>query len=288
MKAKLLVPICILLLTSAPITCASQANNGPDTQTQSPANAAGDASKRPVPPPVPTPKIALILDIMSHSSTDGHPDLFGQFAGMQRLFKGEYQSAMKYFKIGAYYADKLSQITIGNMYLNGRGVPKNPATACAWITLAAERGYPNYLQARDHACKALGAAEHAQAMAVLATLEPEYGDAVAKRRMRTELRNAKTGVTGSRVGYDFGVRTVSLNPLQAMQQGADCTGQILNLGGLEVPRSGCGRYDPELFDATKYFAARDAQWFGTVTVGVLQNAKAPAPDPGKNRADDIQ
>lgn len=187
------------------------------------------------------PKIRRILEVMGHSSTWGHPDLFGQFAGMRRLFEGDYKSAMHYFRIGARYADKLSQISIGMMYLNGQRVSRDPDTACVWITLAAERGYPSYVATRDRVCASLSPAQHNRAMAALDRLRPEYGDAVAKKRMKFELTSARRSLTGSHLGYDGGV--ITLPPPGVT---VDCNGYVLNLGGVEVPLRGCGRYDPKL------------------------------------------
>ena len=269
MKRILPGSLCALLVSVATAVYADQAA---DTFTQPAAPAATTAPPQPVPPPHANPTIKRILSAMDDASTDGHPDLFGQFAGMQHLFEGKYAGAMKYFKIGARYADKLSQMSIGMMYLHGRGVSKDEANACAWITLAAERGYPSYVSARDKVCAALSPAQHDQAAAVLATLQPEYGDQVAKPRMKLALRNARNALTGSHLGHDAGVRTMALD----QDHPVDCSGYTLKLGGVEVPRRGCALYDAKLWDSKKYFAARDVQGFGTVTVGELQKVDAPS------------
>lgn len=49
-------------------------------------------------------------------------------------------------------------------------------------------------------------------------------------------------------------------------------------GGADVPKTGCGSpyHDSATFwNPRHYFAARDRQWGGTVTVGNLQDATAP-------------
>ena len=68
------------------------------------------------------PNVQKTLRAMNDASTWYHPDLFGEFAGVHRYAHREYAGAMKYFLIGAYYADKLSELSIGLMYLNGEGV----------------------------------------------------------------------------------------------------------------------------------------------------------------------
>lgn len=216
-----------------------------------------------------------VLTAMNNASTWGHPDLFGEFAGMRLYSEGHYAAAIKYFKYGARYADKLSQLSIGLMYENGHGVHKDPVTACAWLALAAERKYPSFIATRDRVCEALTPAQHDQAVAVLDTLMPEYGDAVAKKRMVRALDMAKTETAGSRLGFDSGITTVGV------QQ---------NCGGPTIagsPEAGCGStnfWSPWRWEPDKYFRARDAQWIGTVTVGALQAKNARAAGPSKQAA----
>lgn len=225
--------------------------------------------------------IEKVLTAMNNASTWGHPDLFGEFAGMRRFAAHDYTGALKYFKIGAHYADKLSQLSIGLMYENGNGVAKDPVTACAWLAMAAERKYPSFMATRDGVCKALTPAQHDQAVAVLDKLMPAYGDAVAKPRMARELELARSQMTGSRLGFDSGVNQVSASD--------NCGGPTIYEGGVAVPKAGCGAmnyYDPSRWDPQQYFAARDAQWRGTVTVGDMDevhkaaNATAAA-NPGR-------
>lgn len=239
----------------------------------SPAAAAAAAPVEPVPPPK-TPKIREILKAMGKASTRGHPDLFGEFAGMQNLFRGNYAQALKYFKIGARYADKVSQYSIGMMYFNGRGVHKDPATACAWLALAAQRKYARFVQAHHFMCASLTPAQRSQAAAVLATLLPQYGDAVAKQRMALALANDRRALTGSHVGHDFGVISAPPPSFVGGTNNSDsCGDTVMHLGAVNIPSS-CGRYNPALLDPHTYFAARDAQFKATVTVGPLQDTTA--------------
>lgn len=272
MKSILLGIIGVLLTSVIPTAYASQFANSPDAHAPN-----STTEPQPVPPPRSNANIKRMIQLMGEVSTAGHPDLFGQFAGLRNLFDGKYKGAMKFFKIGARYADKLSQLSIGMMYLHGRGVSKDPAAACAWITLAAERGYPSYVSARDQVCSELSPAQHEQAALALNMLSPEYGDKVAKQRMKLELTMARTALTGSHLGHDSGVTLMGTDP-NPIVNASRCAGYTLNLGGVEIPRNGCGRYDPELFDPKKYFAARDAQWFGTVTVGELRKVNPPRPE----------
>lgn len=218
-----------------------------------------------------------VLTAMSLSSTWGHPDEFGEFTGMQRYAAGNFKAAMKYFLIGARYADKLSQLSIGLMYLNGQGVNKDPVEAFAWIAIAAERKYPEFLATRDKIWAQLDAQQREQAKARLEVLYPEYGDTTAKHRMALMLRWNRTKLTGSYLG--FGSDSVSsLTADQYNGNGPRPPCGAKTIGGAAI--TGCGNiYASWRWDPKQYFQARDREWQGTVSVGTMTNADAPLPQP---------
>lgn len=225
--------------------------------------------------PKESPEVKKMLELMDNSSTWGHPDLWGEFAGMRRYFEGDYAGAIKYFKFGARYGDKLSQATIGMMYLNGDGVAKDPVTACAWLELAAERNYANLVASRDRVCDALTTADRQQAAGILTGLMAEYGDAVAKPRMAVELTTRRREQTGSHIGYDFGVGTVS-GTMGSVQGGTNPCGPTMTYGGYPLPCDGQIDWSSHYWNPAEYFHLRDTQWRGTVTVGDLKKPAADA------------
>jgi hypothetical protein len=221
---------------------------------------------------------APILEAMGNVTTEGHPDLYGEFTGMQRYFKCDYKGAMKYFEIGARYADKLSQFTIGLMYFNGEGVAKDPVTSCAWLNIAAERKFAKYVAVRDGICGTLAPAQRRRVAAVLDRLLPEYGDKVAQQRMATILRIAKFDQTGSRVGFDVGVLayTGSVGGDYVRFSGG-CGKLTIVYAGAPVPLDHCARSqiaNPWFWNPRTYFAMRDSTG-GVVTVGALQQLREP-------------
>lgn len=234
------------------------------------------------------PDMPRVLDAMRHANTWGHPDLFGQYAGMERYFDGEYEAAIKYFKIGARYADKVSQFALGLMYYNGEGVSKNLASACAWLQLAAERGYPNYVDAHTRMCAPLTAAQHKQAEAKYQALLEEYGDHVARQRMKLALLTAVRSRTGSHVGFDFGAQQYvgmlgSGGPNSVGMQ--NCAAPTPIYSGVPVPLEHCAStnlWATWYWEPETYFAVRDAA-HGQVTVGSIQPASDTAP--AENEAD---
>jgi len=223
-----------------------------------------------------------VLMAMSRSSTWGHPDEYGEFTGMQRYADGDFKAAMKYFLIGARYADKLSQLSIGLMYLNGQGMKKDPVAAFAWIAIAAERKYPQFLATRDAVWAQLDATQREQAKALLEKLYPEYGDPTAKRRMSLVLRWNRSQFTGSLLGFGSDSVT-SLTPEQFTGKGAmpACGGKTIGAAAI----TGCGNlYASWRWDPKEYFQARDREWKGTVSVGKMEHVdaaglplKTPAP-----------
>ena len=228
-----------------------------------------------------------VLAAMGRSSTWGHPDQYGEFTGMQRYAAGNYKAAMKYFLIGARFADKLSQLSIGLMYLNGQGVDKDPVTAFAWIAIAAERKYPQFLATRDRVWAQLNAQQREQAKAVLEKLYPEYGDPTAKRRMTLRLRWGRTELTGSHLG--FGTDSVtSMTPEQFNGVGPMPACGAKTIGGSAI--TGCGNiYASWRWDPKQYFQERDSEWKGTVSVGALQQVDPSKVKPRQqNQQKDIQ
>ena len=208
------------------------------------------------------PHAQQVLRVMQSTSTWYHDDLFGEYAGFQRYGRHDYAEALHYFELGAYYADKPSQFSIGLMHLNGDGVAKDPVTAFAWIDLAAERGYLAFAVTRDRIKATLTPGQLSQAIELRARLSERYGDAVAKPRMAAELREGLSRMTGSRAGFDAGVKFLPQHALGlAASPGLDDETFTICAGGF---------WAKDCWQPETYFAMRDKQWNGRVTVGPLE------------------
>ncbi|HSD68954.1 MAG TPA: hypothetical protein VLB07_05335 [Woeseiaceae bacterium] len=92
--------------------------------------------------------------------------------------------------------DKYAQYTIGYMHLNGQGVPQSNARALAWYRLAAERGAPALVEARDSLLKKLAPEEIAESSRIFADLWKEMGD----NRILLELITDDLAILKSRTG----------------------------------------------------------------------------------------
>jgi hypothetical protein len=223
--------------------------------------------------PLNDPGVQKTLRAMKDASTWYHPDQFGEFNGLRYYAHHQYKDALKYFEVGAFYGDKMSQLSIGLMHLNGEGTSKDPIAAYAWLDIAAERAYPDFVATRDRVKGELTSDQMQKATALRAELAQKYSDAVAKPRMAKQLHLGQMQLTGSRTGFDYGVSQLSTRP--------DCAPAVV-IGGEETPTAGCGgstvssktRWNPDT-----YFASRDAEYKATVSVGAVEQQGKPLDKP---------
>jgi uncharacterized protein len=61
--------------------------------------------------------------------------------GMKAMKNGNYEEAVKLFRVAAKNGDKFSQHCLGVMLYKGEGVNKNYTEASKWLNLAAKQGF---------------------------------------------------------------------------------------------------------------------------------------------------
>ncbi|MBU6416812.1 MAG: SEL1-like repeat protein [Xanthomonadaceae bacterium] len=132
--------------------------------------------------------------------SDGRPGVYYFNLGVQAFKKGDYRHAIDMYKVAASWAYKPAEYNLAIMYFKGQGVPVDRARGAAWMVLAAERGDPLYIKARDLMITALTKAAFARTDEIWNQLKPTYGDAVALRRAKARWAQVKAATTGSRVG----------------------------------------------------------------------------------------
>lgn len=114
----------------------------------------------------------------------------------------QFVSAKSKFTAAARWADKLAQFNLGVMNYHGHGVAQDSARAWAWLTLAAERGYPEMVEMADLVYEELTAAQKVRGRRILESeLLPEFGDAVAIERTAQRMDRERRRATGSRTGF---------------------------------------------------------------------------------------
>ena len=209
----------------------------------------------------------ISAELMTEGFLSAHPDLRWRRDGLHAYTNKRYDEAMQYFLRAARYADKPAQAMIAEMYWKGIGVPQDRALGYAWMDLAAERFYSNFVIMREQYWGVLDAAQQHEAIERGQPLLTEYGDAASKPRMAKMLRKQRS-VTGSRVGF---VGNLQIIPFTGPNAGT----------GLTIRAD--EYYAPKYWQADKYFEWQDQVWNappgrnGKVEVGELENADRPVP-----------
>lgn len=205
-------------------------------------------------------------ELMTEGFLSAHPDLRWRREGLHAYSNKRYDQAMEYFLRAARYADKPAQAMIAEMYWTGIGAAQDRALGYAWMDLAAERFYSNFIIKREEYWRALDEAEQRDAIARGQPLLAEYGDDVAKPRMAKMLRKHRS-VTGSRVGF---VGNLEIIPFTGPYAGT----------GLTI--RGDDYYAPKYWQPEKYFEWQDEVWDapaarkGRVKVGEIEQTGKPA------------
>lgn len=188
---------------------------------------------------------------------DEHTPSAGTMQSARRAYRAErYRAAIEYYKVAAYWADKLAQYNVGVMYLQGRGVEFDPVRGWAWLALSAERKYPDMVAAADQLHDLLDDAQRKAARRILEEeLLPEYGDDVAIERTAKEMRRDLRRGTGSRLGSRASLSAVTI------------------IDGNGMTRRGDEYYDPAKWDFENIVRYETQMMFqlarGRVTSGEL-------------------
>ncbi len=201
------------------------------------------------------------------ANTDGflayHPDLRWRKEGLGRYEDGELGLALVAFKRSAKYADKGAQGMVAEMYWKGEGTAADKALAYAWMDLAAERGYKDFLTLREYYWRELDPRERERALKVGKEIYAEYGDEVAKPRLEKKINKGRRLATGSRTGFK--------GSLTIMVPGA---GGWISMDANEY-------YKDEYWQPEQYFKWQDDLWRnyqrGRVEVGALETS-VPKPE----------
>ena len=166
--------------------------------------------------------------------SDGRPGVEFFILAVQAYQKGDYQHALKMYKVAASWAYKPAEYNLGVMYFKGQGVPVNRPLGAAWMVLAAERGNSLYVKARDDMVTLLTSSQFAETDELWGQLKKTYGDKVALRRAKAQWAWARTHQTGTMVGGTVGELRVGvqdrghspqpkirvINSFQMMQSGS--------------------------------------------------------------------
>lgn len=199
--------------------------------------------------------------VLTEGFLAAHPDLRWRREGIHAYERKDFGTALEYFKRAARHADKPSQALVADMYWRGIGVAQDRALGYAWMDLAGERLYPDFIGFREQYWNALDEAERADAIARGQAILAEYGDDAAKPRLEEVLRRERRRVTGSRTGF---VGNLTIIPM---------TGPLAGTG---MTLRGDQYYAREYWEPRRYWALQDSLWrapvLGRVRVGDIEQA----------------
>jgi hypothetical protein len=195
----------------------------------------------------------------------GRPGIFFFKKGVKAFEKDQTKFAIEMYQTSASWAYKPAQYNLSVIYSRGQGVPVDLPRAMAWIALAAERGEPRYVTARD-AINAQLTSEHVdEANRILGDLIPKYADETALRRATRRWRDTKLDATGSRLGFTGtlkigapGKHLAGSSPGYVALSSFGITGGRQNDGSIEYR---------QLRESDSPYAPEDRELTGTATVG---------------------
>lgn len=204
------------------------------------------------------------LDAILPVATSGHLDQFFRKRGFESYQDGSYEWARRYFEFAAAYGDKISQFALATLHRNGEGVPRDAALAYAWLDLAAERGYPEFLAQREAVWNSLDAAQRERAVMITTELYARYGDRVAKRRHAQQIRRYLRRSLVSHPSIKGHIVSVDKH----------CRGAVRGIDLLEGFGCRDDDFSADRFDPKAYWVAQDEPWLpqGKVDVGPLQRS----------------
>jgi len=186
-----------------------------------------------------------------------HPDIRWRNEAIDHYDRGEFPEAIIDLTRSAKFADKGSQGLLAEMHWKGLGTPLNRPLGYAWMDLAAESGYQEFVALRERYWSELSEVEKVNALELGKDVYAVYGDDVAKPRLTKLLNRGRRQVTGSRTGYR--------GPLQIA---------VRMPGGGWHTTTGDEFYADEFWKPEIYFRWKNEVWReaqkGTVEVGAIE------------------
>ncbi len=131
---------------------------------------------------------------------DKHPDVYYRNLGVQAYQDGYKDQALSLLLKSASYADKIAQAMVATMYWNGEGVPVDRPRAYAWMDLAADRSYRDFLIQRERYWSQLSASEQQRALEIGREVYAYYADKRGLDRLQMKLGATAAQALGSHTG----------------------------------------------------------------------------------------
>ncbi len=140
----------------------------------------------------PAPKSVSNADLAESTCVIGEeafvPGDYYYCLASQSYGEKNYSQSRRFFTTAAGWASKPAQFMLGLLAFNGDQQAVNRPLGLAWMALAAERKQPRFTAALAAAKAKATAADWNAAQAILASLQPTYGDAKAAPRAEERYR----------------------------------------------------------------------------------------------------
>ena len=137
-------------------------------------------------------------ETVTDPTRDYLPAKYYERLALDAMRRKDYAGAVSAYKEASYWANKVAQYDLGEIYFQGMGnIPADRALGVAWLGIAAEEHEPNYDKALVAAYAKLSPDERQRADGIWKTLEAVYGDrftlARATRQFERSHRAARLG-----------------------------------------------------------------------------------------------
>jgi len=99
-----------------------------------------------------------------------------------------YTQAFELYSKAAHWGHKGAQYILGELYMMGKGVARDPVVGYAWLEVAAESRVHEIVRARNQAKKELSDKQRTEAEALAVQIEASYGLTAAGVTCKREIR----------------------------------------------------------------------------------------------------
>ncbi|MGA9334745.1 MAG: hypothetical protein WBV39_10755 [Rudaea sp.] len=200
------------------------------------------------------------------------PGKYYERIALEDIRRKDYASALAAYKQAAYWANKVAQYNLGEVYFHGLwDLPIDRARGVAWFGIAAESHKPDYDAALSTAYASLDTEQRKRAGAIWKQLQPDYGDNVtlarATRRFDSDYSSerARSGTTEDDPTA-ASVDVSQYNPATVAIGGEALLSQLNSIGQYSK-----GQSQTNFWSARKQeFADFVATQFGQVDIGPIE------------------
>ncbi|MGH8215938.1 MAG: hypothetical protein ACREPZ_09635 [Rhodanobacteraceae bacterium] len=208
------------------------------------------------------------------------PGKYYERLALDAMRRKDYAAAVSAYGKAAYWANKVAQYDLGEIYFHGLGnIPADPARGVAWLGIAAEEHEPDYDKALVAAYKALSPEQRRRADGIWKKLEAVYGDKLTLARATHvfEQDHHAERVGSATTEDDPNTYTFSISgydPAGDIQNEAELVSDLNGIGVRNGTISQAGLWSARKQEFAKFVTTQ----FGHVEIGAIEQ-----PGPAKKK-----